>query len=386
MPVRDRLAEMQKASKYSKDIEKGFEELEMTTPLNQQLSDFDEFMAKAQDLVAEVAKVEQNVAQMNILQKKVFSTPVRSEREKFQAELSDYINQNKQLGRKIQKVVKEEQSKVEKLSGKKGLTSKDLSELHIRKIQIQTHSKRFLEIWTEYNNIQVEYRDKTKKQLVNNIKITGCELTNEQIEEKIDSGDLTGFSSILQETARAKEDLVAIENRHAEMLKLERGIVEIHDMFIEISNLVSQQGEMVTRIEDNVIKAEVDVERGKDDLNKARISQISANKKKICLIGTGIILLLILILVILSEFGAFSSSGGSETRVVEHHYHFNNGSTVVSDEKLPQQVLPPVAVTASTAVTETAVPSSAVTEISVSSATDQTLSTEQSLSESSPAP
>jgi len=386
MPVRDRLAEMQKASKYSKDIEKGFEELEMTTPLNQQLSDFDEFMAKAQDLVAEVAKVEQNVAQMNILQKKVFSTPVRSEREKFQAELSDYINQNKQLGRKIQKVVKEEQSKVEKLSGKKGLTSKDLSELHIRKIQIQTHSKRFLEIWTEYNNIQVEYRDKTKKQLVNNIKITGCELTNEQIEEKIDSGDLTGFSSILQETARAKEDLVAIENRHAEMLKLERGIVEIHDMFIEISNLVSQQGEMITRIEDNVIKAEVDVERGKDDLNKARISQISANKKKICLIGTGIILLLILILVILSEFGAFSSSGGSETRVVEHHYHFNNGSTVVSDEKLPQQVLPPVAVTATTAVTETAVPSSAVTEISVSSATDQTLSTEQSLSESSPAP
>jgi len=383
MPVRDRLAEMQKASKYSKDIEKGFEELEMTTPLNQQLSDFDEFMAKAQDLVAEVAKVEQNVAQMNILQKKVFSTPVRSEREKFQAELSDYINQNKQLGRKIQKVVKEEQSKVEKLSGKKGLTSKDLSELHIRKIQIQTHSKRFLEIWTEYNNIQVEYRDKTKKQLVNNIKITGCELTNEQIEEKIDSGDLTGFSSILQETARAKEDLVAIENRHAEMLKLERGIVEIHDMFIEISNLVSQQGEMITRIEDNVIKAEVDVERGKDDLNKARISQISANKKKICLIGTGIILLLILILVILSEFGAFSSSGGSETRVVEHHYHFNNGSTVVSDEKLPQQVLPPVAVTATT---ETAVPSSAVTEISVSSATDQTLSTEQSLSESSPAP
>lgn len=275
---------------------------------------------------------------------------------------------------------------MEKLSGKKGLTSKDLSELHIRKIQIQTHSKRFLEIWTEYNNIQVEYRDKTKKQLVNNIKITGCELTNEQIEEKIDSGDLTGFSSILQETARAKEDLVAIENRHAEMLKLERGIVEIHDMFIEISNLVSQQGEMITRIEDNVIKAEVDVERGKDDLNKARISQISANKKKICLIGTGIILLLILILVILSEFGAFSSSGGSETRVVEHHYHFNNGSTVVSDEKLPQQVLPPVAVTATTAVTETAVPSSAVTEISVSSATDQTLSTEQSLSESSPAP
>ena len=42
----------------------GFEELEMTTPLNQQLSDFDEFMAKAQDLVAEVAK--ENNAMLHI--------------------------------------------------------------------------------------------------------------------------------------------------------------------------------------------------------------------------------------------------------------------------------------------------------------------------------
>ena len=42
------------------------------------------------------------------------------------------------------------------------------------------------------------FRDKTKENLVKNIKITGTNLTNEEIEEKIDSGDLAAFSSILQ--------------------------------------------------------------------------------------------------------------------------------------------------------------------------------------------
>ncbi len=37
-----------------------------------------------------------------------------------------------------------------------------------------------------------------KQILVTNIKITGCDLTDEQIEDKIEQGDMTGFSSILE--------------------------------------------------------------------------------------------------------------------------------------------------------------------------------------------
>jgi len=303
MPVRDRLSEMQKASKYSKDIEAGLESHEMTVPLNAVKTDFEVFLSRAEDLATDIASIEKNVVEMKLLQKKTFNTPVASQREKFQAELNDLIGLNKQLGRRVQTFIRDEQARNDKLSSKSGLKSSELSELHIRKVQVQTHSKRFLDVWTDYNNIQTEYRDKTKKQLVNNIKITGCQLSNEQIEEKIDAGDLTGFSTILQETAKAKDDLVAIENRHAEMLKLEKGIVEIHDMFIEISNLVSQQGEMITRIDYSIQSADENVKKGKDDLKKAEQNMISANKKKVCLISTAIIIVLILIVAIAVEFG-----------------------------------------------------------------------------------
>ena len=101
-------------------------------------------------------------------------------------------------------------------------------------------------------------------------------------------------------------------------------------MFLDVSNLVQMQGEMITRIEDhvnskfyeisrdefenNVIEgAVIDVERGREDLGKAEKFKKAATKKKFILLAILVVVVLIILLVILSEFGAFSSSGSSET-------------------------------------------------------------------------
>jgi len=338
MPIKDRLGELQKASKYLKEGENTVTtdtEIEMK-PLNgtSDPSDFEHFLVTAQDLATDIGQISQNVGKMRLLQKKIKNTPIKSEREKFQAELADIVNQNKSIGKKVQKVIKDEKDRNEKLSGKKSQTSKYQSELHIRRVQINTHSQQFLDIWRDFNNLQEEYRDQVKQILVTNIKITGCNLTDEQIEDKIEQGDMTGFSSILEDTNKAKDDLMAIQNRHEDFIKLEKGIVEIHDMFIEISNLVSYQGEVINRIEDNVLDAQNQVENGRDNLKSAQDNQKSARKKQICLISTGIIVLLIVLLIILSEFGAFSGSSSSTVVKEVHHYHMPGDETIVSDEKL----------------------------------------------------
>ena len=74
-------------------------------------------------------------------------------------------------------------------------------------------------------------------------------------------------------------------------------------MFLDVNNLVQMQGEMVTRIEDHVnsetshsivriyltlvsiLGAAVDIERGRDDLAKAKTSKEAALKKKILSMG-----------------------------------------------------------------------------------------------------
>ena len=101
-------------------------------------------------------------------------------------------------------------------------------QINFRKTQVATQASRYLDIWAHYSTMQVEFREKAKAALAKNIRITNSRLTTEEIEEKIDKGDVSMFSSaIIQETSQAKEQLAAIENRHADFLKLEASIREV---------------------------------------------------------------------------------------------------------------------------------------------------------------
>ena len=96
------------------------------------------------------------------------------------------------------------------------------------------------------------------------------------------------------------------------IFQLEKQIEEVAQLFKEIAVLVESQGEMVDNIYQNVLNAEVLVEKGKDNLEQAEKSQKSARKKKaICFIILFVVILIVF-LVILIEFGAFSySSSGN---------------------------------------------------------------------------
>ena len=66
-----------------------------------------------------------------------------------------------------------------------------------RKTQTATQASRYLEIWGAYNTLQVEFKEKTKAALAKNIKITSSHLTTDEIEDKIDKGDISVFSSAI---------------------------------------------------------------------------------------------------------------------------------------------------------------------------------------------
>ena len=75
---------------------------------------------------------------------------------------------------------------------------------------------------------------------------------------------------------------------------------------------------MVDNILQNVINAEIDVDKAKGELQQAEKSQASARKKKMILAIILIVVILIVLLVILSEFGAFYSSPEPEVIYVPH--------------------------------------------------------------------
>lgn len=83
---------------------------------------------------------------------------------------------------------------------------------------------------------------------------------------------------IIMETQQAKQTLADIEARHADIMKLENSIRELHDMFMDMAMLVESQGEMIDRIEYHVEHARDYIETAKQDTKKALVYQSKARR------------------------------------------------------------------------------------------------------------
>ena len=159
------------------------------------------------------------------MQAKVLAEPSERERVKHLTKQQNLVRENKALGSSLQKQIKEEKARNLKLSKNVDKSS----EMEIRRTQSQAAAQRFLNVWTEYNNTQTEFRENNKRALIRNMKIVDPDssVNEEEIEQKLEAGDFTVLSSIIKESQQAKEDLKRLEDRHLEMVKLEQGIQEV---------------------------------------------------------------------------------------------------------------------------------------------------------------
>ena len=92
-----------------------------------------------------------------------------------------------------------------------------------------------------------------------------------------------------------------LEERHKDIKNLEKSILQVHNLIIDLSKLVQLQGEMIDNIDVNIQKAKNYVQKGEKNLNKAKENMKKARKKKcIILIIAIVILLIVLVPVIIS--------------------------------------------------------------------------------------
>ena len=92
-------------------------------------------------------------------------------------------------------------------------------------------------------------------------------------------------------------------DRHNEFLKLENSIREVYELFMELSQMVEQQGESINRIEALVEDAGERVHSGKEEIVQAHVYQTKARKKKFII---AVILIVIIVLVIVIAASSIS--------------------------------------------------------------------------------
>ena len=101
-----------------------------------------------------------------------------------------------------------------------------------------------------------------------------------------------------QDMLMMEENTMAIKRREEEISSVVQSIQDLNTIFRDLASMVSDQGEVVDRIDYNIENTSIKVERGLEQLKKA--SKYQANNRKMkCIFILGLSLILLLFLLIL---------------------------------------------------------------------------------------
>jgi syntaxin 1B/2/3 len=128
--------------------------------------------------------------------------------------------------------------------------------------------------------------------------ITGEKANEETIENLISSGESESFLlKAIQEQGRGQilDTISEIQERHDAVKEIERNLIELHQVFLDMAALVESQGHQLNDIESHVAHANSFVRRGTEQLQEAREQQKSS-RKWACYATFGIIVIIIVLL------------------------------------------------------------------------------------------
>ncbi|NWS83697.1 STX2 protein, partial [Toxostoma redivivum] len=261
----------------------------------------DDFFQQVEEIRNNIAKIAQNVEEVKKQHSIILSAPNPEGRTK--EELEELNEEIKKIANKIRARLKA----IEQSFDQGDNANRTSVDLRIRKTQHSVLAHKFVEVMTEYNETQTLFRERSKGRIQRQLEITGKTTTDEELEEMLESGNPSIFTSdvcvcvsvqIISDSQITRQALNEIESRHKDIMKLESSIRELHEMFMDMAMFVETQGEMINNIEKNVMNATDYVEHAKEETKKAVKYQSKARRKMWIIIIVSVVLIAIVALII----------------------------------------------------------------------------------------
>ncbi|XP_016850903.2 syntaxin-4 [Anolis carolinensis] len=242
---------------------------------NDLLDPTDEFFQTTRGIREALRTLENKVKELEKKQTTILATPLPE----------DSMKQSLQTLRdEIKELSKDIRTRLKKIEPKKDEEDENRNSVNTRMKRTQHGilSQQFLDLINKCNSIQSEYRDRNLERIKRQLQITDNRVvSDEELDQMLESGQTEVFvSNIMKDTQVTKQALNEIETRHSEILKLERSIQELHEMFMYLATEVELQGEMIDRIEKNILDSGDYVKKGQVHLQKAQENQKKARRKK----------------------------------------------------------------------------------------------------------
>ncbi|XP_073943777.1 syntaxin-1A-like isoform X2 [Choristoneura fumiferana] len=276
-----------------------------------------QFFAEVEEIRERIEKLQANVEEVKLKHSAILTAwnineEMNNELEDFQADMKETFNETIEMLKHMEQSIEIE---VERQSNKIGADSSNLNRpknksanLRMRITQHAALWHKFVEVMTEYNSAQADYRDRCENWKLRQLAITHQNVSEQELKTLLEQNNPSLFTNgvirknfaylqflrqlgvlfraywrkrrfqIIMETQQARETLADLEARYAHVMQLETSIRELHDMFIDMAMLTETQGEMVNRIEFHVNNSVENIEDGLDDVEDA-VNIVYSNRR-----------------------------------------------------------------------------------------------------------
>ncbi|QEU59727.1 Sso2/Sso1 [Kluyveromyces lactis] len=252
-------------------------------------NDFVGFMNGINNINTGLSHYQQLINNIDVLQRRLLSEVNEEREQQARSELDAVTAEATNLQYQLKDLIKQSQQQAIGDSAKEA--------------QAENSRQRFLKAIQDYRIVEVNYKEQNKEQAKRQYRIVQPEATDDEVEAAIsDVGGQQIFSQALLNANRrgeAKTALAEVQQRHQELLKLEKTMAELTQLFNDMEQLVIEQQENIEVIDKQVENAQQDVEQGVGHTNKAVKSARRARKNKIrCIIILALVLAIVVVVIV----------------------------------------------------------------------------------------
>ncbi|XP_015581196.1 syntaxin-132 isoform X2 [Ricinus communis] len=197
---------------------------------------------------------------------------------------------------KIEAINKENLANRQKPGCEKG-TGVDRARMNVTNSLTKRFKDLMIEFQTLRQKIQNEYREVVERRVIT---VTGTKPDEETIDNLIETGNSEQiFQKAIQEMGRGQvlNTLEEIQERHDAVKEIEKKLLDLHQIYLDMAVLVEAQGEILDNIESQVTNAVDHVQNGTEALRTAKSLQRKSRK---CMMIAIILLLIIALIIVLS--------------------------------------------------------------------------------------
>ncbi|GAA5803962.1 t-SNARE [Helicostylum pulchrum] len=264
-------------------------EMNQRTPNTEGIVTTDQFFQEVEEVKELNKKIVNNITLIEELHGSALSNINDEQSEENAYRLEKVIKSTTKLNNQCKNKIKA----IELSNARMPLSAGDLP---MRKTQHSALKKKFIETIQRYQDIERTYQQKYRQRVERQIKIVQPNATQDEIERVLDSDEPPQiFAQSLMQSNRsgqARQVLTEVQSRHDDIKKIEKTILELHQLFVDMQMMIEHQAETITQIETHAESAKVDLEHGVQDVERAIGSAKATRTKKWCCFVIFIIILI----------------------------------------------------------------------------------------------